>query len=37
MTTPLDILAAVRAGHTRLLPDLLKPLDRTGAGTCWPD
>ncbi|MEU2453292.1 DUF6493 family protein [Streptomyces sp. NPDC012765] len=30
MTTPLDILAAVRAGHTRLLPDLLKPLDRDG-------
>ncbi|MFI1645652.1 DUF6493 family protein [Streptomyces avidinii] len=28
MTTPLDILAAVRAGRTRRLPELLKPLDR---------
>ncbi|MFJ7586836.1 DUF6493 family protein [Streptomyces sp. NPDC097617] len=28
MTAPADILAAVRAGRTRQLPDLLKPLER---------
>ncbi|MFD9571997.1 DUF6493 family protein [Streptomyces sp. NPDC059982] len=28
MTSPLDVLTAVRAGHTRRLPALLAPLDR---------